>query len=268
MATPQQVFTAHAQQQPYSEILAPASQRRCAYVIGAASPLGEAVLNQLLAHSAYQQVYVAAKAQLPTTTAQLSSFMLNDPLPMPSNLAAADVFFVVGDTTTTDNKGLAKFGAQQRHLAYAELLPTTVVSVLAQCATALTKPADMVNGSAAIKQNYVIIAPHLAATQLQAWVGVATHNACCMSYGGGEAARSTQAYRFIPAGSSALDRLGVWVLNTVTQLAFDMMNPQKNAPLTLVKTAQRLVQQFERWQAGGAKHSNHLALTPEDLKTL
>jgi hypothetical protein len=69
-----------------------------------------------------------------------------------------------------------------------------------------------------------------------------------MAYGtaAGRASNTPKsAYQFKPQAQSLLDRLGVWVLNVLSNAAHGMLNPQTAAPLTAVKTAQRLVQRFE-----------------------
>jgi hypothetical protein len=85
-----------------------------------------------------------------------------------------------------------------------------------------------------------------------------------MVYGlanGDRGATNTSAYQFKPEGTTVLDRLGVWLLNVLSDAVHGMMNPQKNAPLTSVKTAQRLAARF----ASLSPINGLTALTPADL---
>ena len=245
------VFKAQAQTDFAAQLATP--KRRSAYVFGAASALGEAVLNQLLASPLYQQVYVSCTAALPATIAHLQGMPVTTPPIALDPATAVDwVLIVTPEATNTPSA----WGSQVRQQVYAPLSAEQVPALLAQCdalclAYAQANPyANQDTNQDALENapenskhvRYLLLCP--AAPHTSSALGaVSAHSACWVYVGDGKPS-STQAYQFKPQGNSLLDKLGMWVLNTLSGVAHGLMNPDKTAPLSSVKTAQRLVGLF------------------------
>jgi hypothetical protein len=240
MIEPHQVFVADARP-------ALALPTQCsAYVFGAASPLGEALLNQLLANPRYTQVYVSTTAPLPGSVAHLTAVQSIYELALHSAAEQVDVVLVVGDNTEP----------RTRSTVYAPLQREQVPALLRQIASAMPIDASF---------RYLVVTPNLPTLQAAQWLSSYAGHAPCLVYGLGEgavASASKQAYTFKPQANSLLDRLGAWVLNVLSNAAHSMLNPQTHVSLTSVKTAQRLVQRFEGLNARGAVQ----ALQAQDLQ--
>ncbi len=243
MIDPQHVFVADAK----PALALPA--RRVAYVFGAASALGEAVLNQVLASPAYTQVFVQTSTTLPGSVAHLTGFLAQQTLVLDEAAQQFDCVFVLNQAQTV----------KPRHSVYAPLLPEALPEALRVLAAQLhTRQA-----------RFLIVAPDLAAAQASTFLASYAPHAPCMVYGLAQGAASSarqQAYQFKPQADTMLDRLGAWVLNTLSQAAHGMLNPDKQAPLTAVKTAQRVMQRFAALpaQVSGAVST----LSPSDLTVL
>jgi hypothetical protein len=222
--------------------------QRSAYVFGAASALGEALLNQLLASPRYSSVYVSTTAPLPGSVAHLSAVLASDDFAVQDEAEQIDYVLIVNEAGDV----------RPRSTVYASLLQGDVAGVLRQVSSAAP--------SAQVR--YLFLAPAMAASQASAFLASYAAHGACMVYGNadGKVGSSNKgAYQFKPQTQSLLDRLGVWVLNVLSNAAHGMLNQQNGAPfLTSVKIAQRLVQRFEALAlpATGAI----TVLKPDDLK--
>ncbi len=245
MIEPHQVFIADAK-----PALAMPTQRS-AYVFGATSALGEALLNQLLAYASYTRVYVSTTAALPGSVAHLSAVLASDAFALQDEAEQIDCILIVNEVGD----------ARPRNTVYASLMQDDVAGVLRQISRVAT-------AAPAARLRYLLLAPAMAASQASAFLGSYAAHGACMVYGNadGKVGASKQgAYQFQAQAQSVLDRLGVWVLNVLSNAAHSMLNQQNGAPfLRSVKIAQRLAQRFEAltMQASGSI----TVLTPDDLK--
>lgn len=203
--------------------------QRSAYVFGAASALGEALLNQLLASPRYRRVYVSTTAALPGSVAHLSAVLASDAFTLQDEAEQIDCILIVNEVGDV----------RPRNTVYASLLQDDVAGMLRQVASA----------APSAQLRYLLLAPAMAASQASAFLSTYAAHGACMVYGNddGKVGSSNKgAYQFQPQAHSLLDRLGVWVLNVLSNAAHSMLNQQNGAPfLTTVKIAQRLAQRFD-----------------------
>ena len=222
--------------------------QRSAYVFGAASALGEALLNQLLASPRYSAVYVSTTAALPGSVAHLNALLASQPFTVQDAAQEMDCVFIANEHAEI----------RSRNTVYATLAGEHIPTLLRELSNAL--PSTGVR--------YLIVAPASSVSEAGAYLASYASQASCMAYGcteGKKASAGKNAYQFTPQADSLLDRLGVWVLNALSNVAHSMLNPHTGVPLTSVKIAQRLAQRFEALplQTTGTVS----ALQPEDLKT-
>jgi hypothetical protein len=254
MINPHNVFVADAK----PALAVPA--QRSAYIFGAAHPLGEALLAQILASSDYSRVYVSTTAPLPATVAHLQGMIepaSDAPFMLQDDATAIDFIFVASDDAHSTQGIAPRYGFAARSNVYAPLIATDVPPILSRVSIATsTVPAT--------QQRWLIVAPSTAVAVAGAWAATYSAHLPSMVYGlanGERGAASKTAYQFKPEGNTVLDRLGVWVLNVLSNAAHGMMNPQKTAPLTAVKTAQRLAARFVML----SPVAGLTVLTPSDL---
>jgi hypothetical protein len=255
MINPHNVFVADAR----PSLAVPV--QRSAYVFGAAHPLGEALLAQILASSDYSRVYVSTTAALPATVAHLQGMIepaSGAPFMLQDDATAIDFIFVASDEAYSAQSNAPRYGFAARSNVYAPLIATDVPALLSRVSIAS-------NAVLGMQQRWFVVAPGTAAAPLgSAWATAYSTHMPCLVYGlasGDRSAASKTAYQFKPEGNTMLDRLGVWVLNVLSNTAHGMMNPQKTAPLTAVKTAQRLAARF----ATLSPVAGLTVLTPSDL---
>jgi hypothetical protein len=223
MIEPHQVFVADA------KVALALPTQHSAYVFGAASPLGEAMLNQLLASSLYTRVYVSTTAHLPGSVAHLHALIDTQPMTAQDSASRIDVVMI----------GSEAADSRSRSTVYANLLNNDVPALLRQVSGAL---------SASVELRYALISPESAVSHLADTLAAYAPHAACMAYGSADGRASSarkQAYQFKPQADSVLDRLGAWVLNVLSNAAHGMLNPQTRLPLTSVKLAQRLCHRME-----------------------
>lgn len=263
MINPEAVFVGHAR-----PTLATPTQRS-AMVFGAAQPLGEAMLAQILATPLYQRVTVSTTAPLPATVAHLTGAQAHETLPFQPHLGAAchvDCVLVV-DGGAADHQSTAsglRYGFATRSPVYAPLTAADVPALLARLsshAMACQPPVAM---------RWLVVAPHTSTAVASGWVAAYSAHLPCTVYGLDNAAQALrkQAYRFKPEGATVLDRLGVWVLNLLSDAVHGMMNPNQSATLGSVKTAQRLVARFclaVPAHGAGMAIAPLAVITPQDL---
>jgi hypothetical protein len=254
MINPHNVFVADAK----PALAIPA--QRSAYVFGAAHPLGEALLAQILASSDYSRVYVSTTAPLPATVAHLQGMIepaSDAPFMLQDDAAAVDFIFVASDEAYSAQGSAPRYGFAARSNVYAPLIAADVPALLSRVSIASSAMLGM-------QQRWFIVAPGTAAPLGSTWAAAYSAHMPCLVYGlaiGDRSTASKTAYQFKPEGNTMLDRLGVWVLNVLSNTAHGMMNPQKTAPLTAVKTAQRLTARFAALSPGAGL----TILTPADL---
>jgi hypothetical protein len=283
MIDPQHVFTAAAK----PALALPA--QCCAVVCGAGTPLGEALLNQLLASPQYTRVFVATTAPLPATVAHLQGFSMDAAglLRLVADNAASRFDFIVVAQAHTDTvrlghraggAGGAGLPPKASDLRQSDLrqsvyapLPTDAVPVLLRSIDSACAATPVQTWPAPPAARWLLASSAHSAALVGSWAAAYSVHTPCMVFGlqaGRGAAASQQPYQFQPQGSSLLDRAGVWVLNVLSSTAHGMLNPQKTAPLTTVKTAQRLVQRFHRFHRFTQAHAaaaGVTVLTPADL---
>jgi hypothetical protein len=255
MINPHAVFVADAR--PALNV----PQQRSAYVFGAAHPLGEALLAQILASSAYSRVYVSTTAPLPATVAHLQAVLHSQAFSVQDQATAVDCVFVVSDaeasTAAPHHLGGRLYGFSARNAAYAPLAAQAVPELLRTIAGAVS--------ASNTPMRWLLAAPESDVTTASTWVSAYCAHTPCVVYGLPANARAgathKAAYRFKPEGNTVLDRLGVWVLNLLSGAVHGMLNPQQQAPLSAVKTAQRLAARFAGLAADAAEHR----LSPSDL---
>jgi hypothetical protein len=280
MIDPQYVFTADAK----PALALPA--QCCAVVCGAGTPLGEALLNQLLASPQYTRVFVATTAPLPATVAHLQGFSMDAAglLRLVADNAASRFDFIVVAQAHTDTvrlghgaggTGGAGLPLKASDLRQSDLrqsvyapLPTDAVPALLRSIDSACAATPVQTRPAPPAAHWLLASSAHSAALVGSWAAAYSTHTPCMVFGleaGRGAAASQQPYQFQPQGSSFLDRAGVWVLNVLSSTAHGMLNPQKNAPLTTVKTAQRLVQRFHRFTQAHPAAAGVTVLTPADL---
>ncbi len=284
MISSDQVFVADAR-----TALASAAQRS-AYVFGAASPLGEALLAQILASSAYTAVHVSTTAPLPATVAHLHGMVAGPTFSLQDTAQSLDCILIVDGQAPSAMSPqaaavprelpseLQRFGFLARSNVYAplhsEAVPALLRSVSSTCltpslgshASSMPHTSSLANVAQAPNVRYLVLAPHLPLALASSWLQSYSAHAPCMVYGLADGARalSAVAYRFKPVGTTVLDRLGVWVLNMLSSTAHGMLNANDKPPLTQVKTAQRLAARFAAFDA----KQGITALSPADLQTV
>jgi hypothetical protein len=223
MIDPHHVFVADAK----PALALPA--QRAAYVFGAASALGESLLNQVLANPVYTQVYVSTTAALPGSVAHLQGIMNHEPFVLQDAVAQVDVVLLVNEPGDV----------RPRNTVYAALLADDVPLLMRHMSAALDR----------CRVRYMLVSPaqpsHIACSYLASYAA----HAACLVYAqadGAAGAVRQQAYRFKPQANSPLDRLGAWVLNVLSNAAHGMLNASSSAPLTHVKLSQRLMSRIDR----------------------
>lgn len=240
MIEPKQVFIADAK--PFLAL----PVRRSAYVFGAASPLGEALLNQLLALSSYKKVYVSTTSVMPASVAHLHSLLAHEPFAVQDEAQEVDCIIIVNELGER----------RPQNSVYASLFEEDVPALIRQLSSALPK----------VQLRYLLVSPALSVNQLSTFMASYSTHAACMVYGLVErksSLRSKGAYQFQPQADSWLDRVGAWVLNVLSNAAHSMLNSQSKVPLTVVKIAQRIVARFNKLPINTA--GSLTAFTPEDL---
>jgi hypothetical protein len=218
------------------------------YVFGAASTLGGALLNQLLASPQYRRVYVSTTATLPGSVAHLGAVLANTPFMLQDEAKQIDCVLIVNETDDV----------RPRNTVYAPLLLDDLAGVLRQF-TGVTSTAQL---------RYLLVTPMLASSQASSFLSSYAGHSACMVYGMPDSTtnnHSKKAYQFKPQAQTLLDRLGVWVLNALSGVAHGMLNPQTTVPLTSVKTAQHLAQRFDKLT--GQSSGSVIVLQPKDLIT-
>jgi hypothetical protein len=203
-------------------------EQRSAYVFGAASALGEALLNQVLANPVYTQVYVSTTASLPGSVAHLQGVLTSEPFAVQDAAGQVDVVLLVNEPGD----------ARPRNTVYAALLANDVPLLLRQLSAAFVGHAV----------RYVLVSPaqpsHIACSYLSTYAA----HAACLVYAradGAAGAVRQQAYQFKPQANTLLDRLGAWVLNVLSNAAHGMLNASSSAPLTHAKLSQRLMSRID-----------------------
>lgn len=247
MIDAQQVFVADAKPMLALPI------QRTALVWGAASTMGEALLNQCLASPHYTRVYVCTTAALPGSVAHLQGFSSLESIAWQSLLGDIDFILIACDTADSVPLG-------QRNRVYSPLNSTEMPALLRQLAAL---PSNSLPSNTATMR-YLGASLEIPTTQLADYFAVLSAHSACMVFGleQGAVAHRKQAYRFKAQADTLLDRLGVKVLNTLSGIMHGMLSPQTTAPLTVTKKAQRLAQRFEALPAqGGAV----VALSANDL---
>jgi hypothetical protein len=170
---------------------------------------------------------------------------------------AVDFIFVASDEAHSTQVIAPRYGFTARSNVYAPLTAADAPNLLSRVSISSCAVAT-------IQQRWVIVTPSTAVTVVSAWAATYSAHLPCLIYGLASGDRSTTsktAYQFKPEGNTVLDRLGVWVLNVLSNATHGMMNPQKTAPLTAVKTSQRLAARF----ATLSPVAGLTVLTPSDL---
>jgi hypothetical protein len=228
--------------------------KRSAYVFGAASPLGEVMLNHVLANPKYTQVFVMTTAPLPATIAHLQG--INDAVfAFQNDDTVVDCFFTVhAQDPLSKAAHMPQFGVRQH--VYKPLEPTELGQTLAQVDVAASQ-------ASAVQMQWCVLGREASVHQLASSVASYAAKTACIVYGLPEGARpQREATVFAPQGTHFLDRVGAGLLNTVARFMAQMANPAGGAPLTNVKTAQRLMQRFDSLAADS---KGTQLLTQQDL---
>ena len=224
-----------------------------AYVFGAASPLGEAVLNQVLGSAKYTQVFVATQAPLPATIAHLRGFEA-DSFALQCGAKQVDVFFIAKTMDAlTQVTYLPHIGTRQQ--VYKPLPAEALPLNLSQVSIAI--------GQANIQAvRWCVLAPDVGVGQLALQVSPYAAGFQSVVYGLGLGDRPTrQGTQFMAQGEHFLDRLGAGLLNLIARFMAQLANPKAGASLTYVKTAQRVMQRLGNL----SPEATMLQLTPQDL---
>lgn len=229
-----------------------------AYVFGAASKLGEAVLNQVLANPKYTRVYVSTCAPLPATIAHLSAIQssrFESDFELQDAAQTIDCFFIVQPSHEPVLNGV--HGVSSRKNVFEPLFSNEVTQMLGMMGLAMIK--KTVNRS-----RWCLISTEAPKAQLADMLESYASTSECLVYGlaQGEQALKTP-YLFTALGTGLLDRVGVWVLNILANTMRQMVSSKSNVPLTNIKVAQRLMQQFDLLDGIERKM---LLLSREDLR--
>jgi hypothetical protein len=216
--------------------------------------LGEALLNQVLASSRYTQVYVSTTAALPGSIAHLSGVPADQTFVLQDDAGTVD-FFLNYEYGESDALGHSP-NTSGRQLVYAPLVIDAVPALLKQLSDACVQAPQL-----PVLQ-YCLSSTAVSVDDGALCVGSYVQGRFGLVYGtpaSNQHRQRSSAYQFKPAANSLLDRLGVWVLNVLSNVVHGMLNPQSQAPLTATKIAQRL---FARFEQGG---QGVLTLTAAEL---
>ncbi len=228
--------------------------KRTAYVFGAASPLGEALLNQVLGSPKYTQVFVMTTAPLPATIAHLQGIS-EEVFSFQNTDLTVDCFFTVHTQDPLSKAAYLPELGLRKHV-YKPL----EISELARLFSQVDRAASQLGS---LSMQWCVVSRDESAQQLGQTIENYAAKTPCMVYGLAEGVRPQRdPTTFTPLGTHFLDKLGAGLLNTIARIASQMANPTSAVTLTNVKTAQRLVQHFDAMPQG----SNHLQLlTQQDL---
>jgi hypothetical protein len=216
------------------------SKPHSAYIFGATTRLGDALINQLLSQKHYQNIYICTHTALPSTTVDLKSFLITESLNWDRSTEYIDCFLIVQPSPNMDQLSRSGVPAYQQHDFYAPLYDKNIPDILNQLfkTTALT-------GNSTVKTRWLIIAPTANVSTLKYWLIKYANDIPILTYSDDHQIDITkEEYRFQTQGSSFLDRLGVMLLNTISSSAHLMINGRQKFVLTPKKLVQHLLEQL------------------------
>jgi hypothetical protein len=213
-----------------------------AYIFGATTHLGDALLNQILANKRYQQVYVSTHTPLPSTTVHLNSFLINDTFSWQTDLENIDCFLIVQpslDMQHISRSGMPRYDSH--HAFYNPLYEQDVPELLNKIFNAK----QSVNNHTYLNIRWLLVAPNLNAVTLNCWLLKYANSLPILTYSNDTQADVVQEhYRFQTQGVGFLDHIGIMLLNTISSSAHLMLHGRQKFILTAAKLAQRLLERF------------------------
>ncbi|MEN9912081.1 MAG: hypothetical protein RI956_525 [Pseudomonadota bacterium] len=213
-----------------------------AYIFGATTHLGDALLNQILANKRYQHIYVSTHTPLPSTTVHLNGFSTSDFFNWQTNLKDIDCFLIAQPSLGMHHisrSGVPRY--DYRHAFYSPLYEQDIPELLNKIFNAK----QCVNNHTHLNIRYLLIAPNLNATTLNTCLLKYANSIPILTYSDDSQANVIQEqYRFQAQGVGLLDRVGVMLLNTISSSAHLMLHGRQKFILTAAKLAQRLLERF------------------------
>jgi hypothetical protein len=213
-----------------------------AYIFGATTHLGDALLNQILASKRYQQVYVSTHTALPSTTVHLNSFLINDTFSWQIDLENIDCFLIVQPSLGMQHisrSGMPRY--DYHHAFYNPLYEQDVPELLNKIFNAK----QSINHHTHLNIRCLLVAPNFNAVTLNCWLLKYANSLPILTYSNDTQADVVQGhYRFQTQGVGFLDRIGIMLLNTISSSAHLMLHGRQKFILTAAKLAQRLLERF------------------------
>jgi hypothetical protein len=228
--------------------------QRSAYVFGAANPLGEALLNQILVNARYTKIYVSTLMPLPSTVTQLHSILASDDFAWQDNSEQVDCFMITHPHPSAQNisrSGMLHNISNNRMAVYAPVYDTAMPALLRQLSNAALQRNTASLYTSPLVQRWLVVAPNISHETVIGWLTAYTPHIATVSYSG-DGITSKNVYQFQAQGKGVLDRLGIWLLNTLSHATQQMLHGQKHIPITQVKLAQHLLTRFENTASVGA----------------
>ncbi len=211
-----------------------------AYIFGATTHLGDALLNQILANKCYQQVYVSTHTPLPSTTVHLNGFSISDNFSWQTNLKDIDCFLIAQPSLGMHHisrSGIPRYNS--RHAFYSPLYEQDLPELFNKIFD--TKQSIHTH----LNIRCLLIAPNLNAVTLDAYLLKYANSLPMLTYNDDAQADIMQeSYRFQTQGVGFLDRIGIMLLNTISSSAHLMLHGRQKFILTAAKLAQCLLERF------------------------
>lgn len=213
-----------------------------AYIFGATTHLGDALLNQILANKRYQHIYVSTHTPLPSTTVHLNGFLNSDSFNWQTNLNNIDCFLIIQPSLNMHHmsrSGISRY--DYHHAFYSPLYEQDVPELLNKIFNAK----QSINNHTHLNIRWLIVAPSLNITVLNCWLLKYADNIPILTYSNDTQADVIQEhYRFQTQDVGLLDRIGIMLLNTISSSAHLMLHGRQKFILTAAKLAQRLLDRF------------------------